>query len=106
MVWQIVYTGFHTVVLGNVPTVCVSVVKNSVQLTTLRFGVKVTLIIHSSQTLREHNVSYQRLCFLAMVVFTYSKLFDVVQMIKPGREKCQEGETNTGTYDEKVYHRR
>jgi len=73
MVWQIVYTGFHTVMLGNVPTVCVSVVKNSVQLTTLRFGVKVTLIIHSSQILREHNVSYQILPTLAIVKSTYRK---------------------------------
>ena len=92
MVWQIVYTGFHTVVLGNVPTVCVSVVKNSVQLTTLRFGVKVTLIIHSSQILREHKVSYQSLCFLAMVVFTYKNraLLDTKFLHIQGATYCQE----------------
>jgi hypothetical protein len=67
--------------------------------------VKVTLIIHSSQTLSEHKKSYQSFCLLAMVVFTYLKLFNIIQMIKPRREKCQEGETNPGTYDEKVYHR-
>jgi hypothetical protein len=42
--------------------------------------------------------------FIEIIDSIYLKLFDVVQMIKPGREKCQEGETNPGTYYEKVYH--
>jgi hypothetical protein len=44
--------------------------------------------------------------FIEIIDSIYLKLFNVVQMIKPRREKCQEGETNPGTYDEKVYHRR